>query len=124
MKLERKFHTLRTLATIYNIIAALFLAFTFLFCAVIIISVFLIDGFPIVVAILLIMLNLFLGFVAAVMAKSLAETISLFLAIEESTRKTGIAVEELYTLTENIVNITENTRATALILHDMNNRSK
>ncbi len=124
MRLEKKFGALRTIAMVYSVLTIVFVVLTLLLClGSVITAVIAFNGEP---KLLLLMVFLTIpgtlvpGLIAAVLAKSASEIIHLSLAIEENTRKSGIALEELYTFTEKISEIAENTRASAVILHHMN----
>ncbi len=124
LKLEKKFGTLRTIAMVYSVLALVFVVLTLLSClgSVIATIVLFKDNVGMLLLFLLVgvVFTLVPGLVAAVLAKSASEITHLFLAVEENTRKAGIATEELYTFTEKINEIAENTRASAVILHHMN----
>lgn len=111
MKPERKFLALRIIATIYNILAAVFLV-----SAIMGIFVVLFTSRDWKVALGVI----FVGTMAVIAAKSIADIIMVFLSIEENTRKTTMLAEEIHTMASEMGAIAENTRATALVLHHMN----
>lgn len=113
MNSEKRYKTLRLLSKIYNIIAALSLIIALLLCiGTFAVAIILAGevGNIIWLFVLIAPINLVAGFIAAVAAKSLSETLDLLVELEANTRHS----------TELLQTIADNTQASAVILHHMN----
>ncbi len=115
--MKKKFGALRLIATVFLIIAVLWVIFTlFWFFGSLIVGLFLSEqtGITFLSALPLALFGAFMGVLNAVAMFALSETIKLFVDIEEHTRETRRLMEKLE----------ENTHATAVILHHRQSKSE
>lgn len=117
MELEKKFRVLTIIALAYDVLAVLLIVLILLLCLAAIIAAIVLESFGALLAIITILVNIVVGMIVVIATKAVAETIRVFLSIEENTRKISILTEQMH-------HITENTHATAVILHNMNQQKK